>query len=409
MFYFLLSILTIYFISLYNYAVKNTWEHITFMEKWALSEKTVNLLGQCFAYVNAMLKIPIRPDYRDKMHSVSLKKGALATTAIEGNTLTEDDFDLIQNGVDLEPSRRYLQKEVENVLTAFNTIFKELVWEKNPHFISPELIRRFHEMIGRDIGIAFNANPGHFRRQNVIVGIAYRPPGFEQIDILVQKLCDWLYRIFHYNQGQNFDEAVIQAIVTHVYIAWIHPFMDGNGRTARLLEFYLLLRAGIPSYASHILSNHYNDTRTIYYKQLEESTKTGDLSNFIQYALEGFRDGLEIVLNVIHQGQMELTWNNYINDMIEKIEGKNKNTLRRLRNLAYEIPSNRFLSLDEILILSAGIAEEYRKLNPITLRRDLDLLVEKDLLKMEKSKYRANHELLHNFMSEASISIKRHY
>ncbi|MCL2126879.1 MAG: Fic family protein [Treponema sp.] len=389
--------------------VKNTWEHITFAEKWTLSEKAVNLLGQCFAYVNAMLKVPIRPDYRDKMHTVSLNKGALATTAIEGNTLTEDDLALIQSGKDLEPSRRYLQKEVENVLAAFNTIFGELVHDKTPLPVSPELIKRFHEMIGRDIGEAFGANPGQFRRQNVIVGIVYRPPVFGQVDELVRKLCDWLSKAFHYSHGQNFDEAVIQAIVTHVYIVWIHPFMDGNGRTARLLEFYLMLRAGIPSFASHILSNHYNETRTMYYMQLEESTKTGDLSAFIQYALEGFRDGLEQTLKVIHEEQMELTWNNYVHDMIEKIEGKNRNSLRRLRYLAYQIPSDRLCSPDEISILTAGIAEEYRKLNPVTLRRDLDLLAEKGLLKAEKGKYRANHALLHSYMSELSVSLKRHY
>jgi len=41
----------------------------------------------------------------------------------------------------------------------------------------------------------------------------------------------------------------------------IHPFGDSNGRTARLIEFYILLRAGLPDMVSHILSNHYNDTR----------------------------------------------------------------------------------------------------------------------------------------------------
>ena len=105
--------------------MKNIWEHISFTEKWNLNEKTVNLLGQCYAYIKAMLNIPIRPDYRDQLHSVSLKKGALATTAIEGNTLTEEDLALIQKGKNLEPSRKYLQKEVENALKAFGIIFDE--------------------------------------------------------------------------------------------------------------------------------------------------------------------------------------------------------------------------------------------------------------------------------------------
>ena len=368
-----------------------------------------HLLGQCYAYVNAMLNIPLKPDYHQQLLVVSLKKGALATTAIEGNTMTWEELESIHNGKKLQPSREYQQREVENVLGAFNFILDELVLKKSPSIITPELIKRFNEMAGKDIGEAFGGNPGQFRRKNVVVGAVYRPPSFEKVEKFVSELCDWLFREFHYNREQNFDEAVIEAIVAHVYIAWIHPFADGNGRTGRLLEFYLLMRAGVPSIASHILSNHYNETRPIYYRQLEQASETGNLSAFIQYALEGFRDGLEQAITVIHKEQTELTWNNYVHNLTEKLEGKNMNTLRRLRQLAYHIPSEKYYSTDEIRILTVKIAEEYRKLNLITLRRDLDLLVEKELLKTEKGKYRANHELLHSFIPGASVSIKRHY
>jgi Fic family protein len=389
--------------------MKNTLEHISFRKKWTFSEKTANLLGQCYAYVNAMLNIPIRPDYNHELHFVSFNKGALATTAIEGNTLTSEDLAQIQSGKNLPPSREYQQTEVENVLEAFQTIYKELIMEKSPQFISPDMLKRFHKMIGKDIGKAFGGYPGRFRRQNVIVGAVYRPPSFELVEGLVKKFCDWLIREFHYNREQNFDDAVIEAIVSHVYIAWIHPFMDGNGRTARLLEFYLVLRAGIPTFASHILSNHYNETRTLYYRQLQHASETGDLTAFIEYALEGFRDGLEQTMKVIHKEQTELTWNNYVHDKVNKIKGKSSKTMRRLRQLAYQMPSKRFYGLNEIRILSTGIAEEYRGLNDITLRRDLEVLVGAGLLKVEKGKYRANQELLYRFLPETSASIKRHY
>ena len=389
--------------------MKNTLEHISFKERWTLGEKAVNLLGQCYAYVNAMLNIPIRPDYNQKLHTVSFNKGALATTAIEGNTLTWEDLEQIHRGKNLQPSREYQQKEVENVLEAFGTIYKELIVKKSPHIVSPALIKQFHKMIGRDIGEAFGGNPGQFRRRNVVVGAVYRPPSFEKVEELTAKLCDWLISEFHYDHGQNFDEAVLEAIVAHVYIAWIHPFMDGNGRTARLLEFYLILRAGIPSFASHILSNHYNETRTLYYKQLQQATETGDLSAFIQYALEGFRDGLEQTLSLIHREQKELTWNNYVHEAVEKMQGKSEKTMRRLRQLAYHIPGEKPCNLNEIRILSTGIEEEYRKLTITTLRRDLETLVKEGLLKEEKGKYRAGYELLYRFLPETSVSIKRRY
>ena len=391
--------------------VKNTWEHISFRAKWTIDEKTSNLLGQCYAYIDSMLSIPIRPDHHQQLLRVSLNKGALATTAIEGNTLSEEDLALIQSGKNLEPSRKYQQQEVENILAAFNTILAELVREKRPEIISPDLIRRFNQMIGDNIGAAFGGNPGQFRRGNVVVGVVYRPPAFDTVKDFVRKLCDWLMKEFHYEQGQDFDRAVLEAIVSHVYIAWIHPFMDGNGRTARLLEFYILMRAGVPSIASHILSNHYNNTRTAYYRQLQNATETGNLGAFIQYAIEGFRDGLKSINAVIHREQTELTWNNYVHDEIEKMqeEGKNQKTIRRLRQLAYHIPADRFYSIDEIKILSFKIAQEYLKLSSKALRRDLNLLAEKGLLKTEKTKYRANHELLLGLLPETSAPIKQRY
>ena len=394
---------------LYNSYMKNTLEHISFRKAWSLSEKAVNLLGQCFAYVNSMLNIPIKPDYNQELHLVSLNKGALATTAIEGNTLTSEDLAKIQSGKNLPPSRGYQQREVENVLEAFKKIYVELVFDKSPYIITPELIKRFHKMIGKDIGEAFGGDPGRFRRRNVIVGAVYRPPSFDLVEGLVKRFCDWLIREFHYTREQNFDDAVIEAIVSHVYIAWIHPFMDGNGRTARLLEYYLILRAGIPSFATHILSNHYNETRPVYYKQLQHTTETGDLSAFIEYALEGFRDGLEQTMEMIHREQTELIWDNYVHDRVETIQGKSSKTMRRLRQLVNYIPAGKFCNIDEIRILSVGIAEEYRNLNDITLRRDLEVLVEAGLFKAEKSRYRANHELLYGFLPETSAVIKRHY
>jgi len=390
--------------------VKNTLEHISFTTNWQLSKKTENLLGQCYAYIDSMLNIPIRPDYHRQLLTVSLNKGALATTAIEGNTLTEEELAQILSGKDLASSKKYQQREVENIINAFNIILKELVREKSATVISPALIKRFNGMVGKNIGEAFNGNPGQLRRRNVTVG-AYRPPSFEGVEDLVKKLCDWLMREFHYGHEQNFDEAVIEAIVTHVYIAWIHPFLDGNGRTARLLEFYLLLRAGVPSIASHILSNHYNNTRTEYYRQLQHASETGNLSAFIQYALEGFRDGLENIIKIIHQDQVELTWNNYVHDVIEKMEdeGKNPKTCRRIRQLAYYIPADRFYTTEEIKFINPKIAKDYLKLNWITLRRDLDILVEKELLVMDKNKFCANYKLLNNFFSETSVQIMRHY
>ncbi|MDR2739550.1 MAG: Fic family protein [Treponema sp.] len=390
--------------------MKNTYEHISFQRVWEIDQILSNRLGQCYAYIQAIKKTPIRPDYLERMLRVSLNRGALATTAIEGNTLSEKDLEAIQDGKGLPPSKKYLLQEVENILAAFNTIFEDLMENSLKGRITPELIKRFHAMVGKDIGEPFQASPGVFRTSNVVVGNIYRPPSFPQVDDLIKKLCEWLRKQFHYSADLRFEDAVIEAVVAHIYIAWIHPFGDGNGRIARLLEFYLLVRAGVPQIASHILSNHYNETRSEYYRQLQITTATGILTNFLQYALEGFRDGLEGVLEIIHSDQIDLTWSNYVHDRIDSLaDEKNDKVLERMRQLAYYIPDKQFLTKDEIRSFHPKIVGHYRKLSDLTLRRDLETLLDLGLLTREKQKYRTRKELLQMFLSASAAEIHRSY
>jgi Fic family protein len=98
-------------------------------------------------------------------------------------------------------------------------------------------------------------------------------------------------------------------VVAHLCLAWIHPFGDGNGRTARLVEFQILLGAGVPTPAAHLLSNHYNQTRTEYYRQLDRASKSGgEIVPFIEYAARGFVDGLREQLHKIRDQQWDVSW-----------------------------------------------------------------------------------------------------
>ncbi len=132
-----------------------------------------------------------------------------------------------------------------------------------------------------------------------------------------RSFCEFLKNEFKFESGNNtFIDVIIEAIVAHVYIEWIHPFGDGNGRTGRLVEFYILLRGGLPDIALHILSNHYNFTRNEYYRQLQKSSESRNLTEFIRYAIVGLRDGLEKTLSTIQQCQIEITWMKFIYDEI---------------------------------------------------------------------------------------------
>ena len=112
-------------------------------------------------------------------------------------------------------------------------------------------------VIGKSVAV------GELRQHSVIVGRYIGAPASE-CERLVREFCEWLNNDKVAPAGYKRYELawqVIRSIVAHVNLALIHPYGDGNGRLSRLLEFAILLRAGVPDIAAHLLSNFYNSTR----------------------------------------------------------------------------------------------------------------------------------------------------
>lgn len=366
------------------------YEHISFRQAWEVDNECAYMLGECDAYVKALTDIPLKPEQRDKMLQISLVKGAQATTAIEGNTLSQEEIEKMGEGWTLPPSKKYLELEVKNILEAFNFLLREIVVEGRVSAITPDFIRTCHSMIGKNLGTHFDAIPGRFRDDNRVVG-GYLAPEHKLVPGLIDKLCVWLRQEFHYNDGkQSFSTSVIQAIVTHVYIEWIHPFGDGNGRTGRLLEFYVLLRAGLPNIVSHILSNFYNQTRPEYYRQLDQARKQQSLGGFIKYAVQGFRDGLRENLDVIQESQFLIFWHYYIYEAFSDVNYTKRNTFKRKRELMLSIPINKEYDVDQLLDITPSIARQYARTTRSTILRDLKEIQALGLLEKVGRKYTPN-------------------
>lgn len=375
------------------------YEHISFRKEWEIDTDCAYMLGECDACVKAITDIPLKPKHRDSMLRLSLIKGAQATTAIEGNTLSEEEIQKIEEGWRLPPSKEYLEIEVKNIIDAFNALLSEVLVENRIRDISSELIKDFNHRIGKGLGEHFDAIPGKFREDSRVVG-PYLAPDHRAVPALIDKLYKWLLREFHYLEGQSFHTSVIQAIVTHVYIEWIHPFGDGNGRTGRLLEFYILLRAGLPTIVSHILSNFYNQTRQEYYRQLDNARKKRELTGFIKYAVQGFRDGLKENLSVIQTNQFAVFWEHYIYEAFANLKYTKKKPFKRKRSLMLQIPIGQEYSTDEIFMLSPEIAKKYATVTRPTKLRDLKELQEMKLLSKIGRKYIANTNILKSMMPD---------
>ncbi len=357
------------------------FEHLQFTRQWQLSAETTYQLGQCRSLIDSISTAPIRPEIQSKLKHVALIKGTQATAAIEGNTLTEDEIIKVLEGVSLPESKSYQAQEVANIVQAMNAVLKS---ERT--VITPQLLKHYHKLIGKDLPAPFNATPGVFAQSQRTVGNYRCPPpgpGENQAEGLVARMCNWLQNEFGFASGkQSFRDGVIQAIVTHIYIEWIHPFDDGNGRTGRLVEFYLLLRAGVPDICAHILSNHYNQTRPEYYAHISNCQKARDLTPFIAYAITGFLDGLKEVWKVVTDEQIQKAWRGYVYDQFADIKWS-RPTFQRRRRLLLDMPLGKSHKIETISLISAGVVREYAKVGIPAMKRDINALLEKELLMVD--------------------------
>lgn len=377
-------------------ALRDRYPHIRFARDWEIGSEVHYQLGQCDAVIRSIRETPLSPERGAELLQVALIKGARATTAIEGNALTSEEVEQVAAGASLAPSKAYQEREVRNVLDAMNRILGDVAGRGTAPPVSPALVRDFHRQIGRELGEHLDAVPGQLRTDERVVG-PYRCPRAEDVPALLDLLCDWLREEFAPGDGPGaFRNAVVQAIVAHVYIEWIHPFGDGNGRTGRLMEFYLLLRAGNPDVASHILSNFYNLTRPEYYRQLDQCRRSRDLTAFIAYAVQGYRDGLLETLGRIQELQLETTWRVLVHDTFARRPYRKKSVFKRQRELMLQVPLHAAVPLDELPTRTIHLARAYAALTEKTLVRDVQVLMGMDLIVRDPDTggYRANLDLL---------------
>ena len=354
------------------------------------------MLGEAASKVEHVAGMPLKPRVAVRLHNLYLAKGALATTAIEGNTLTEDEvLRRLDGDLELPPSREYLGIEIDNVVSACGEIWAQLE-ASGPEPLSASALERFNAAVLKDLKLEEGVIPGQVRNHPVVVA-RYRGAPAEDCRYLLDQLCTWLEGPAFSGEGLSGEMVValpiIRAVVAHLYLAWIHPFGDGNGRTARLVEFQLLLRAAFPTPAAHLLSNHYNQTRSDYYRHLDQATRPGGVAAFIQYAVRGLVDGLREQIGAIRAQQMELAWNDYV---AETLRGAGSVRDRR-RKLVLAL-SNKTVAAKGIPDLTPELARLYAAKTGKTLSRDLNALVGLNLVVAKGGLYSARTELISAFL-----------
>ncbi|MFF4220016.1 Fic family protein [Streptomyces nondiastaticus] len=153
------------------------------------------------------------------------------TLNIEGVRVNARLTRAVLDGLAVSESDRYSEQEILNVNDS-NALIESEAKSNSP--LSIDLIKEVHRRIEKNL----IQTAGSFRQSDVaITGAKYRPPSWADVPDLIREMCS------QYSLGQNTE--LVRAAWLHATIAKIHPFMDGNGRTARMLQDFSLLRSGL--------------------------------------------------------------------------------------------------------------------------------------------------------------------
>lgn len=368
-----------------------------------IDPRTWLLLGETMSKCQHLAGSPLKPGAAEHMMAIYLARGVQATTAIEGNTLSEDEvMKIVESGsADVHESREYLQREVQNVLGVIREMDECL--QAGRHLpVTAERLRQLNARVLEGIPDKPEVVPGEFRRHDVVAG-PYKAPHWQEVPGLVEGLVRWLRKL---REGEGtgdehrFVVAVLSAVLTHLYIAWIHPFGNGNGRVARLVEVQILSESGVvPLVATNLLSDHYNKTRSAYYLALDEARK--DVGAFIRYAVLGFAGELREQIALVRRESLNIHWESYVYELFRSKPSTEARDRQRL--LALELPSDRSVTPRDTVVLTAELARRYAKCGDRTPARDLNELVKMGLAAHKgRRSYFARRDLIEAFVPPVS-------
>jgi len=227
---------------------------------------------------------PLSPVMVEKLRSQFSIEMTYNSNAIEGNKLTlrETGF-IINEGITIKGKSFKDHLEAKDHYEAIDYLYG-IIEDGSKYPISEVLIRNLQRMIIKetDPDVA-----GVYRNGSVIIsGSKHRPPEAYDVPQLMKELIIWI------NRNKNKIHPIELAAIVHHKIVNIHPFFEGNGRTARLVMNLLLMQEGYP------LVIILKQDRKKYYQCLEKADKN-NYSDFVQFIAQAVERSLNIYLRTL--------------------------------------------------------------------------------------------------------------
>ena len=284
------------------------------------------------------------------------------TTHIEGTRLTLDQAERLLEGNPVPEADPDDVRELLNYRKAFEFVSGYL---EHGGPITESLVREIHKRLVEGVrGGA--AAPGEDRRiQNYVVDSVtgetiYTPPPVHDVPIMMAELVDFL------NREEKVHPVLVSGI-SQFQLVHVHPFLDGNGRTSRLLSTLCLYRAGYDFKRLFTISEYYDRNRPAFYRAIQSVRESGmDMTGWLEYFVEGLSSQLAEVRD---RGEQAIR-----RDVLAKEHGLSDRQAKALGHI-----------MEHGSLTIQGFERLYPEVNRRSLQRDLKAMLDMELLVSEGS------------------------
>lgn len=333
---------------------------MTFNPKFSITPKINKGLVEIERVRGFLDAIELKEEWFADMQKEALILETHYSTHIEGTALSLEQAKDILEGKIVKGIRPDDKKELLNYKRAMDFISKYL-GKEDP--VTEGLVRELHKILVKGVR-GSQADPGNYRKiQNYVVNsrtkeVIYTPPPPLEVPHLMKEFVEWL------NRQEDLSPILIAGIAQFQFVH-IHPFIDGNGRTARLLSTLILYKTGYDFKRLFTISEYYDKDRPAYYRAIQSVRQSNmDMTSWFEYFVEGLRSQMVEIQekgeHLIKQGIL-----------LQKIKKVGLN-LRQEKAIKYLIKNDR-ITVNEYQAVASCIRR--------TAQRDLEDLVGKGIIK----------------------------
>lgn len=329
----------------------------TFKPIFTITNKITSGLTQIERVRGFLEAANLSEDWVREMGRRALVLEAHHTTHIEGTRLTLDQAERLWQGDSVPDADPDDARELLNYRKAFDFV-SEYLASGDP--ITEGLIREIHMRLVEGVR-GGSAAPGQYRKiQNYVVNSAtgetiYTPPPAHDVSIMMAELVAFL-------SSEADTHPVLVSGIAQFQLVHIHPFLDGNGRTSRLLSTLCLYRSGYDFKRLFTISEYYDRDRQAFYRAIQGVREAGmEMTGWLEFFVEGLSAQLA---EVKERGEQAIR----------------KDVIAKQHNLS----DRQALALSHVLVHGRVSIQDFERLSPRvsrrTLQRDLKAMVDKDLI-----------------------------